>query len=127
MIDEVFAGEPDHRINGKQHHFWRTVDQDGEVADVYLRAKPDGIAAKGFFKRLLRSHGGEPMEILTDKLQSARVAHREMTPNGIHGNFQYAKNHAEHSYEPRRVRKRLMRRFKAVRQVHRYLGAHAAV
>lgn len=27
----------------------RAVDQDGEVVDVYLQAKPDGAAAKRFF------------------------------------------------------------------------------
>jgi putative transposase len=35
-IDEVFAGVPDHKINGKQHYLWRAVDQDGEVVDVFL-------------------------------------------------------------------------------------------
>ena len=35
-IDEVFAGVPDDKINGKQHYLWRAVDQDGEVVDVYL-------------------------------------------------------------------------------------------
>jgi putative transposase len=44
---------------GKQHYLWRAVDQDGEVIDVYLRAKRDGTAAKRFFTRLLKSHGGE--------------------------------------------------------------------
>jgi putative transposase len=44
FIDEVFAGVPDHKINGKQHYLWRAVDQDGEVVDVYLQAKRDGAA-----------------------------------------------------------------------------------
>jgi transposase-like protein len=39
------------RINGKQHHLWRAVDQDGEVVDVYLQARRGGAAAKRFFKR----------------------------------------------------------------------------
>ena len=30
------------------------------LIDVYLQAKRDGAAAKRFFRRLLRSHGGEP-------------------------------------------------------------------
>jgi putative transposase len=70
FIDEVFAGEQNHKINGKQHCVWRAVDQDDEVVDVYLQAKRDGPAAKIFFKRLLRSHGGEPRKIVTDKLRS---------------------------------------------------------
>ena len=56
FIDEVFAGVPDHLINGKQHYLWRAVDQDGEVVDVFLQAKRDGAAAKRFFKRLIRSY-----------------------------------------------------------------------
>jgi putative transposase len=38
FIDEVFAGMPDQKINGKQHYLWRAVDQDGEVVDVFLQA-----------------------------------------------------------------------------------------
>jgi putative transposase len=127
FIDEVFAGVPDHMINGKQHYLWRAVDQDGEVVDVYLQAKRDGPAAKRFFKRLLRSHGDEPRKIVTDKLRSYGVARRELMPNVIHDNSQYANNRAEQSHEPTRVRERVMRRFKSVGQAQKFLGAHAAV
>ena len=68
-IDEVFV-----KINGKQHYLWRAVDQDGEVIDVFLQTRHDGIAAKRFFKRLLRRHGEEPRQIVTDKLRSYGVA-----------------------------------------------------
>jgi putative transposase len=92
----AIAGVPDHKINGKQHHLWRAVDQDGEVVDVYLQARRDGAAAKRFFKRLLRSHGGEPRKIVTDKLRSHGIVHRELMPGVIHVNSQYANNRAEH-------------------------------
>jgi putative transposase len=108
------------------------VDQDGEVVDVFLQAKRDGTAAKRFFKRLLRSHGGEPRMIVTDKLRSYGVAHRELMPDVTHDNSQYANNRAEQSHEPTRVRERVMRgaafrRFKSMKQAQRFLGAHAAV
>jgi putative transposase len=121
-IDEVFV-----RINGKQHCLWRAADQDGEVVDVYLQRKRDGAAAKRFFKRLLRSHGGEPRKIVTDKLRSYGVAHRELAPETIHSTNQYENNRAEQSHEATRVRESGMRRFKSVRQAQRFLGAHAAV
>jgi putative transposase len=111
-IDEVFAGVPDLKINGKQHYLWRAVDQDGEVADVFLQAKRADTAAKRFFKRLLRSHGGEPRKIVTDKLRSYGVARRELMSDVIHDTSQYANNRAEQSHEPTRVRERVMRRFK---------------
>ena len=115
------------QINGKQHYLWRAVDQDGEVVDVYLQAKRDGAAAKRFFRRLLRSHGSEPRKILTDKLRSYGVAHRELIPETIHSTEQYENNRAEQSHEATRVRERGMRKFKSVRQAQRFLGAHAAV
>jgi len=87
------------KINGKQHYLWRAVDQDGEVVDVYLQAKRGGAAAKRFFRRLLGSHGTE----------------------------QYENNRAEQSHETNRVRERVMRRFKSMRQEQRFVSAHAAV
>ena len=122
FIDEVFV-----KINGKQHYLWRAVDQDGEVVDVFLQARRDGAVAKRFFKRLLRSHGSEPRKIVTDKLRSYGVAHRELIPESVHDTSQYANNRAEQSHEPTRVRERGMRRFKSVGQAQRFLGAHLAV
>ena len=115
------------QINGKQLYLWRAVDQDGEVVDVYLRAKRDGAAAKCFFRRLLRSHGGEPRKIVTDKLRSYGVAHRELIAGTIHSTRQCENNRAEQSHEATRVRKRSMRKFKSVRQAQGFLCAHAAV
>ena len=121
-IDEAFI-----KINDKQHYLWRAVDQDGEVVDVYLQEKRDGAAAKRFFRRLIRNNGGEPRKIVTDKLRSYGVAHRELIPDTIHSTKQYENNLAEQSHEATRVRGRGMRKFKSTRQAQQFLGAHAAV
>jgi putative transposase len=97
------------------------------VVDVYLQAKHDGVAAKRFFKRLLRSYGGEPRKIVTDKLRSYGVGHREFIPDTIDSTKQYENNRAEQSHEATRVRERVMRKFKSVGQAQRFLAAHAAV
>jgi len=122
FIDEVFV-----KIDGKQHYLWRAVDQDGEVVDVFLQRRRDGKAAKRFFKRLLKAHRTEPRKIVTDKLRSYGVAHRDLIPDTIHDTSQYANNRAELSHQPTRVRERVMRRFKSMRQAQRFLAAHAAV
>jgi putative transposase len=122
FIDEVFI-----KIDGKQYYLWRAVDQDGEVVDVFLQKRRDAKAAKRFFRRLLRSHGGEPRKIVTDKLRSYGVAHRELIPESIHDTSQYANNRAELSHQPTRVRERGMRKFKSIRQAQRFLNVHAAV
>ncbi len=122
FIDEVFV-----KIGGKQHYLWRAVDQDGEVIDVFLQKRRDGAAAKRFFKRLLRKHQGEPRKIVTDKLRSYGVAHRELIPDAIHDTSQYANNRAELSHQPTRVRERGMRRFKSTWQAQRFLSTHAEI
>ncbi len=122
FIDEVFI-----KIDGKQHYLWRAVDQDGEVVDVFLQKRRDGAAARRFFRRLLKKHRNEPRKIVTDKLKSYGVAHREFFPDTIHDTSQYANNRAELSHQPTRVRERGMRRFKSIVQAQRFLGVHSAV
>ena len=115
------------KIQGKRQYLWRAVDQDGEVVDVFLQSRRDGKAAKRFFKRLLKNHHGEPRKIVTDKLRSYVVAHRELMPDTIHNTSQYANNRAELSHQPTRVRERGMRRFKSKHQAQRFLAVHASV
>jgi putative transposase len=122
FIDEVFV-----KIQGQRYYLWRAVDQDGEVVDVFLQKRRDGKAAKRFFKRLLPNCKGEPRKIVTDKLRSYGVAHRELIPETIHDTSQYANNRCELSHEPTRVRERGMRKFKSMHQAQRFWGAHAAV
>ncbi len=122
FIDEVFV-----KIDGNQHYLWRAVDQDGEVVDVYLQSRRDGKAAKRFFRRLLNSHRSEPRKIVTDKLRSYGVAHRELIQDTIHDTSQYTNNRAELSHQPTRVRERGMRRFNSPQQAQRFLKVHSAV
>ena len=61
-LDEVVV-----KIQGKQQHLWRAVDQDGEVVDVFLRHRRDGAAAKRFLMRVLKINRDEPRKIVTDQ------------------------------------------------------------
>ncbi len=121
-LDEVFI-----KINGVLHYLWRAVDQDGDVIDVYLQKRRDSKTAKRFFKRLLKANQGKPRKIVTDKMGSYPVAHKELMPDVIHDTSQYANNKAELSHQPTRVRERCMRKFKSMEQGQRFLSAHAEV
>jgi putative transposase len=94
-IDEVFV-----TIRGQQHYLRRARDQDGKVVDVFLQKRLDGKVAKRFFKRLLHKNKVEPRKIVTDKLKSYSVAHRELIPEAIHYTSQYTNNRCELSHEP---------------------------
>lgn len=94
---------------------------------MFLQAKRDRTAAKRFFKMLLRSHGHAPRKIVTGKLRSYGVAHRELIPDTIHSTQQHKNNRTEQSHEATRVRERGMRKFKSVKQAQEVLGVHASV
>jgi putative transposase len=64
---------------------------------------------------------------VTDKLRIYDVAHRKLIPEVIHDSSQYAKNRAELSHQPTRVREEGMRWFKLPMQAQRFLGVHAAI
>jgi putative transposase len=103
------------------------VDQDGEVVDVYLQVKRNEAATKRFFRRLLNRHGEGPRKILTDKLRSYGVAHRELIPEALHSTKVYENNRAEQSHESTRMREWGMRKFKSAWQAQQFLTAHAAI
>ena len=72
-LDEVFI-----KIDGTQPYLWRAVDQHGNVLDVLVQSHRNAKAAKKFFRRLLKGLEYVPRVIVTDKLASYQVAHREL-------------------------------------------------
>jgi putative transposase len=104
------------------------MNQHGEL--LFLAGKIEKLpSASRVMKNRCKLSALSPINILvvTEKLRSYGVAHRELIPDVIHDNSQYENNRAEQSHEATRVRERGMRRFKSVRQAQRFLGAHAAV
>ena len=97
------------------------------VVDEYLHARRDGAATKRFFRRLLASHVSKPIKIVTDKLRSYRVAHRELIPEAICSAEQYENNRVEQSPEATRMRERQILKFKSVTHAQRFAAAHAAI
>ena len=75
-LDEVFI-----RINGTIHYLWRAVDQHGNVLDILVQPRRNALAAKKFFRKLLKGLQYVPRVIVTDGLSSYRVAHRELMPS----------------------------------------------
>jgi putative transposase len=78
-------------------------------------------AAQRFFRKLLKGLRYVPRVIVTDKLASYRVAHRELVPSVTHRRSKYLNNRAENSHQPTRVRERVMKRFASPGQAQRFL------
>lgn len=121
-LDEIFI-----RINGRQHYLWRAVDQDGNVLDVLVRSHRHALAAKKFFRKLLKGLQYAPRVIVTDKLTSYSVAHREMLASVEHRRSRYLNNRTENSHQPTRQRDRAMKRFTSPGHAQRFLSAFSGI
>jgi len=64
-LDEVFI-----KIRGKLHYLWRAVDQDGDTIDILMQKRRNKMAAKRFFRKLLKGQQEVPWRIITDKLRA---------------------------------------------------------
>lgn len=121
-LDEVFI-----RINGRQHYLWRAVDQHGNVLDVLVQSRRNSNAAKRFFRKLLKGLRYLPRVIVTDKLGSYQVAHREILASVEHRRSKYLNNRAENSHQPTRQRERAMKRFTSPGHAQRFLSAFSGI
>ena len=122
FLDEVFV-----TINGQRQYLWRAVDQDGDLIDILVQPRRDGRAARRFFRRLLKSQRQEPVRLVTDKLGSYRVAHRDLMPLVTHDTRRYTNNRAEVSHQPTRQRERQMRGFTSSDHAQRFLHVHGVI
>ncbi len=120
-LDEVFV-----KINGTIHYLWRAVDQHGNVLDVLVqpaetRWPPSGSSG------LLEGLRYAPRVLVTDRLASYQVAHRELVPSVAHRRSKYLNSRAENSHQPTRQRERAMKRFKSARHAQRFLSAFSGI
>ncbi len=120
-LDEVFV-----KINGTTHYLWRAVDQHGDVLDILVQSRRNAVAAKRFFRKLLKGLRYVPRVIVTDKLASYQVAHRKLLPSVTHRRSKYL-NRAENSHQPTRIRERVMKRFASPGQAQRFLFAFSHI
>ena len=86
-----------------------------------------GRAARRFFRRLLKSQRQEPVLLVTDKLDSYRVAHRDLMPLVTHDTKRYANNRAKVSHQPTRQRERQVRGFTSSDHAQCFLHVHGVI
>jgi len=115
------------KINGQTQDLWRAVDQDGVVLDILVQPCRDKVAAKRFFRKLLKGLEYVPQVLITDKLLSYGAAKAELLPGVEHRQHKGLNNRAENSPQPTRERERRMRRFKSPGHAQRFLSAHGVI
>jgi putative transposase len=121
-LDEVFV-----KISGVRHYLWRAVDQDGTVLDVLVQSRRDAKAAKRFMAKLMKKQRRVPRVLVTDKLRSYGVAHRELMLSVEHRSHKGLNNRAENSHQPTRQRERAMKGFRSAGRTQRFLSAFSQI
>jgi len=121
-LDEVFI-----RINGTIHYLWRAVDQHGNVLDILVQSRRNALAARKFFRKLLKGLWYVPRVLVTDKLASYGPAYRVVMPSVQHRQSKYLNNRAENSHQPTRQRERAMKRFTSPGHAQRFLSAFSGI
>jgi putative transposase len=121
-LDEVVI-----TIRGRRHWLWRGVDQDGFVLDVLVQSRRDRTAAQRLMRKLLKKSARAPRVMITDKLKSYGAARKDMGLRIEHRQHKGLNNRVENSHLPTRRRERLMKRFKSLRQVQKFLSIHDRV
>ena len=76
---------------------WRTCV--ARVTDGELMPRRNALAAKKFFRKLLKGLQYVPRVIVTDGLSSYQVARREIVPSVQHRRSKYLNNRAENSHQ----------------------------
>ncbi|PZS27561.1 MAG: IS6 family transposase [Pseudonocardiales bacterium] len=101
--------------------------QDGNVLDILVTSRRDAKAATRFFRKLLRRWRFVPRVLVTDKLASYGVAHRELMRDVEHRRSKYLNNRAENSHQPTRQRERAMKKFTSPGGAQRFLSAFSGI
>ncbi|QPQ88901.1 IS6 family transposase (plasmid) [Burkholderia gladioli] len=113
-------------IRGVKHWLWRAIDQHGAVLDVLVQRRRDTTAAKRLMRKRLKRHG-RPRVIVSDNLSSYAAANTALDLCVEHRRHKGLNNRAENSYQPTRVREKVMRRFKSACQRQRFASVHGQV
>lgn len=97
------------------------------MLDVLVQSHRNALAAKRFFRRLLKGVEYALRVIVTDKIGSYQVAHREMQGTVEHCQSKYLNKRAENSHQPTRQRERAMKRFNSLGHAQRLLSAFSSI
>ncbi len=97
------------------------------MLDILVQSKRDAKAAKRFMAKLMRKQCRVPRVLITDKLRSYGVAHRELMSSVGHRSRKGLNNRAENSHQPTRQRERAMKYFRSPRAAQKFLAAFSRI
>lgn len=106
--------------------FWRAVDHEGEVLEVFVTKRRDRKAALKFLKRMMKRYG-RPWSIVSDGLRSYSAATKAVGISDRHERGRWLNNRAENSHQPFRRREAATAGFRDIRTLQKFASVHASV
>ena len=87
-LDEVFV-----KINGTTHYLWRAVDQHGDVLDILVQSRRNAVAAKRFFRKLLKGLRYVPRVIGHCQVERSGRGRQSHQPHASHMTWGFTRTH----------------------------------
>lgn len=103
------------RVEGRWCYFYRAIDKEGDLVDVYLSDKRDQAAAEAFFKQAAKTSGIYPEQITTDKEAALYPAiDNVFCDYTTHRDNKYMNNCLEQDHRGTKSRTHVMKGFKDI-------------
>jgi len=103
------------KSEGRWCYFYRAIDKDGNLVDVYLSDKRNINAAENFFKQAMKTTGIKPSQITTDKEPAFyRAVKNIFGKNTKHRDSKYMNNLIEQHHRGIKSRYKVMKGFKNI-------------
>jgi len=103
------------KIKGRWCYFYRAIDKEGNLVDVYLSDIRDQKAAENFFKQSIKTTGIVPSQITTDKETALYPAIKNVFGNKtIHRDSKYMNNKIEQDHRGIKSRYKIMKGYKNI-------------
>ena len=88
-LDETYV-----KVAGRLRYVYRTIDQYGQIIDVYVSPRRDTRAAQRFVATATASHGA-PTEVVTDRARALLAVVDGLMPGVLHHTSGHANNRIE--------------------------------
>ena len=124
--DRWFVGETYVKVAGVWRYVYRSVDQHGQVIDVYVSKRRNIAAATTFFESAFAVHG-RPREVTTDLAAPLLRVIDELIPDAFHDTEQFSNNRIENDHGRLKARLRPMRGLQTDRTASTVIRGHAFI
>ena len=112
------------KVAGRWRYVYRSIDQFGQVVDVFVSPARDLRAAGRFFERAIGTIQTIPSEVVTDQAPTYPTVLEESLPAARHHTEQYANNRIEADHGRLKARLRPLRGLKQDRSARIVIAGH---